>query len=174
MANEMSLHQIDDMILSVRRRFEDMNVDIDEQTLKDTLDSLADAKADKIDSLAGWSDSLESQNDWIDKKLKDLASMKKRNNHLLDWINGYIADSLKSDNRKKLQTENHMITTRTSSRVVIDDESKLPKAFFKPVEQPKPKPDKAKLRKALKAEDTADGGTITGAHLEKNIKAVIK
>lgn len=172
MASETSLYQINNNIQKIRKIFEDMDNDVDSQALIDTLDSLKDAQSSKIDGIASWSDNLEAQNDWIDKKMKQLTQLKKRNTKLIEWINKYIADSLEASGSKKLQTDNHLITLRTSKRVVIDDEKALPEKFI--VTKTESKPDKKALRKALLAEDTPDGGEISGAHLAKNTKAVIR
>lgn len=172
MVEEQKLYQIDDTITALRRKFENMDDEFSQQTFKDTLDSLNELKAEKLDGLAGWSEALEVQNDGIAKRIKVLTAMKRRNTNIVNSLNNYMVDSLKKSDLKKMQTKHHLITTRKSRRVIVDDVKKLPKDFVETTTTTTP--NKKLLRKALLAEDVPNGGTIDGAHLETNIKAVIK
>lgn len=142
--------------------------DLDPQVLVDTLDAIDDGRKTKLDNLATWADQLKAEIDFIDEKIKTWKDEKTYRQNKLAWIKQYMTDVMDDAGIKKLQTDNHMLSTRNfKASTVIDDEDKLPSTFVTQVTETKP--DKRLIYQALKA-----GEKVPGAHLKANRNTVIK
>mgnify|MGYP000059080022 CR=1 FL=1 len=142
--------------------------DLDPQVLVDTLDAIDDDRKTKLDNLATWADQLKAEIDFIDEKIKTWKDEKTYRQNKLAWIKQYMTDVMDDAGIKKLQTDNHMLSTRNfKASTVIDDEDKLPSTFVTQVTETKP--DKRLIYQALKA-----GEKVPGAHLKANRNTVIK
>lgn len=142
--------------------------DLDPQVLVDTLDAIDDDRKTKLDNLASWADQLKSEIDFIDEKQKTWRDEKTYRENKLAWIKQYMTDVMDDAGIKKLQTDNHMLSTRNfKASTIIDDEDKLP-SEYKEMESVV-KPNKKEIYQALK-----NGLTVDGAHLEPNRGTVIK
>lgn len=142
--------------------------DLDETTLKDTLDSINDSREVKLDNIANWIENNQADIDFLDKKIKQLQADKKslvnRTKSLMDYMTTAIDDS----GLKELKTENHILKPRNyRASVYINDEKDIPSEFvkFKAVETI----DKKAIYELLK-----NGETVRGAELKPNRKTVIK
>lgn len=142
--------------------------DLDPQVLVDTLDAIDDDRKTKLDNLATWADQLKAEIDFIDEKIKTWKDEKTYRQNKLAWIKQYMTDVMDDAGIKKLQTDNHMLSTRNfKASTVIDDEDILPSTFVTQVTETKP--DKRLIYQALKA-----GEKVPGAHLKANRNTVIK
>ena len=68
----MNLFEINETIKAVMAKYNDPDTQMDEETFKDTLDSLEATRNDKLDGLAGWYDSNNSKINFIEDKIKAL------------------------------------------------------------------------------------------------------
>lgn len=145
--------------------------DLDPQVLVDTLDAIDDDRKTKLDNLATWSDQLKSEIDFIDEKMKTWKDEKTYRKNKLAWIKQYMTDVMDDAGIKKLQTDNHMLSTRNfKASTVIDDEDKIPTKYRNYAKyQGMFDVEKADIYKALKA-----GKKVPGAHLKANRSTVIK
>lgn len=142
--------------------------DLDPQVLVDTLDAINDDRKTKLDNLATWSDQLKSEIDFIDEKQKTWRDEKIYRQNKLKWIKQYMTEAMDDAGIKKLQTDNHMLSTRNfKATTIIDNVDELPKSFK--ITETTIKPDKKSIYQALK-----DGKTVKGAHLKANRSTVIK
>lgn len=142
--------------------------DLDPIALKDTLDAIDDDRKTKLDNLATWSDELKSEIKFIEEKQKTWQDEKIYRQNKLNWIKQYMTDVMDDAGIKKLQTDNHMLSTRNfKASTIIDDEDKLP-SEYKEIESVV-KPNKKEIYQALK-----NGLTVDGAHLQPNRSTVIK
>lgn len=142
--------------------------DLDETTLKDTLDSINDSREVKLDNIANWIENNQADIDFLDKKIKQLQADKKslvnRTKSLMEYMTTAIDDS----GLKELKTENHILKPRNyRASVYISNEKDIPSEFvkFKAVETI----DKKAIYELLK-----NGETVRGAELKPNRKTVIK
>ena len=142
--------------------------DLDPQVLVDTLDAINDDRKTKLDNLASWADQLKSEIDFIDEKQKTWRDEKTYRVNKLNWIKQYMTDVMDDAEIKKLQTDNHMLSTRNfQASTIIDNVDGLPKPFK--ITETTVKPDKKAIYQALK-----NGLTVDGAHLKANRSTVIK
>lgn len=142
--------------------------DLDETTLKDTLDSINDSREVKLDNIANWIENNQADIDFLDKKIKQLQADKKslvnRTKSLMDYMTTAIDDS----GLKELKTENHILKPRNyRASVYISDEKDIPSEYIEV--KTEEKVNKTALYKALK-----NGEIINGAELKPNRKTVIK
>lgn len=142
--------------------------DLDETTLKDTLDSINDSREIKLDNIANWIENNQADIDFLDKKIKQLREEKQalsnKNNSLMEYMTTAIDDS----GLKELKTENHILKPRNyRASVYISDEKDIPSEYIEV--KTEEKVNKAALYKALK-----NGEIINGAELKPNRKTVIK
>lgn len=142
--------------------------DLDETTLKDTLDSINDSRETKLDNIATWIENNQADIDFLDKKIKQLQADKKslvnRTKSLMEYMTTAIDDS----GLKELKTENHILKPRNyRASVYISDEEKVPSQFIK--FKAEEVIDKKAIYQALRA-----GETVRGAELKPNRKTVIK
>lgn len=142
--------------------------DLDPQVLVDSLNAIKDTRDQKLDNLATWIDQLESEIDFIDEKQKTWRDEKIYRQNKIKVLKQYMTDVMDDAGIKKLQTDNHMLSTRNfKASTIIDDEDKLP-SEYKEMESVV-KPNKKEIYQALK-----NGLTVDGAHLEPNRSTVIK
>lgn len=142
--------------------------DLDETTLKDTLDSINDSREVKLDNIANWIENNQADIDFLDKKIKQLREEKQalsnKNNSLMEYMTTAIDDS----GLKELKTENHILKPRNyRASVYISDEKDIPSEYIEV--KTEEKVNKAALYKALK-----NGEIINGAELKPSRKTVIK
>lgn len=142
--------------------------DLDPQVLVDSLNAIKDTRDQKLDNLATWIDQLESEIDFIDEKQKTWRDEKIYRQNKIKVLKQYMTDVMDDAGIKKLQTDNHMLSTRNfKASTVIDDEDKLPSEYKEITSVVKP--NKKEIYQALK-----NGLTVDGAHLEPNRSTVIK
>lgn len=142
--------------------------DLDPQVLIDSLNAIKDTRDQKLDNLATWIDQLKSEIDFIDEKQKTWRDEKIYRQNKIKVLKQYMTDVMDDAGIKKLQTDNHMLSTRNfKASTVVDDADKLPSVFVEKVTTVKP--DKKLIYKAL-----SDGAEVPGAHLEPNRSTVIK
>lgn len=142
--------------------------DLDPQVLVDSLNAIKDTRDQKLDNLATWIDQLESEIDFIDEKQKTWRDEKIYRQNKIKVLKQYMTDVMDDAGIKKLQTDNHMLSTRNfKASTVIDNEDKLPSEYKEITSVVKP--NKKEIYQALK-----NGLTVDGAHLEPNRGTVIK
>lgn len=142
--------------------------DLDPQVLVDSLNAIKDTRDQKLDNLATWIDQLESEIDFIDEKQKTWRDEKIYRQNKIKVLKQYMTDVMDDAGIKKLQTDNHMLSTRNfKASTVVDDEDKLPSEYKEITSVVKP--NKKEIYQALK-----NGLTVDGAHLEPNRSTVIK
>lgn len=142
--------------------------DLDPQVLVDSLNAIKDTRDQKLDNLATWIDQLESEIDFIDEKQKTWRDEKIYRQNKIKVLKQYMTDVMDDAGIKKLQTDNHMLSTRNfKASTVIDNEDKLPSEYKEITSVVKP--NKKEIYQALK-----NGLTVDGAHLEPNRSTVIK
>lgn len=159
----MNLFQMNENIEELKNRD-----DLDPEAIADTLEALELSRDEKLDGVAAWIESLDSDVDFIAKKKRELDAAKKSKENRRASLMDYMTKAIDDAGIKELRTDHHLLKPRNyAARVVVTDAGALPVEFMK--EETTYKPKKAEIGKALKA-----GREIAGAHLEPNRKTVIK
>ncbi|MBC6360546.1 siphovirus Gp157 family protein [Lactobacillus apis] len=158
----MKLFEINEAIKKIADRD-----DIDQQTLKDTLDSLKLTRDAKLDGLAGLIERDTADIDFLTNKIKQLTEQKKQRQNQKENLLRYMTEVIDNAGIKELHTEHYILKPRSfRQKTVISDESKLPEVYR--VKKEVVSIDKQKLYNDMK-----DGNEVPGAHLEPNRKTVI-
>lgn len=136
-------------------------MDIDAQTIDDTLEGMSGALESKMQAIAYVSMNLgytaQAIRAHAANQLDRAGAIEARSQALRD----YLARGMEAAGIEKVEGPGVKISFRRSSAVVIDGEDLIPSEFMRSKEAPPPAPDKAALSKALKA-----GADIPGCHLE--------
>lgn len=142
-------------------------MDIDPETLADTLESLELPRNEKLDNVASWIEENKMKIEWLKNKRKQLsdfeAKYKKQTERLQEFLTAAIDDS----GQKEVKTKNHILKPRNyKDSVIVEATKDLPIDYV--IRKEVIQPDKKLLYKDLKA-----GKEISGAHLKSNRKTVI-
>ena len=145
--------------------------DLDPTVLVDTLDSINDAWNDKLNNIAKWCESLDSDIDFLTKKKRAISDELTYRKKLQSNLMTYMTEAIDERGLKEVHTEDFILRPRNyKQRTVIDDEGKISPEYRNYEKyQGMFDVDKAAVYKALK-----DGANVPGAHLKKNRGVVIK
>ena len=158
----MKLFEINEAIKKIADRD-----DIDQQTLKDTLDSLKLTRDAKLDGLAGLIERDTADIDFLANKIKQLTEQKKQRQNQKENLLRYMTEVIDNAGIKELHTEHYILKPRNyKQKTIISDERKIPKVYI--VTKEVSSIDKRKLYQDMK-----DGQEVPGAHLEPNRKTTI-
>lgn len=145
------------------------SLDLDSQTVADTLEGLAGDLDTKAINVALMARALEADaaaiNGWIKEASKRAEALERRAEHLRE----YLARSLLACGIQKVSGPGVEVSFRKSSAVVIDEPALIPADYWRTPEPPPAAPDKKLIAAALK-----DGAAIPGAHIETRQNIQIK
>ena len=161
----MSLYSITDNLLTVIEG----GIVVDEDSGEILFD------ADNLEELEGdYFDKLEACGIYCKNELAEIEAMRAEEKRLAERrrakeakvkrLKEYMLESMDATGTGKLDTPRCYISTRKSQRVIIDDESKVPRRYWKVSETV----DKSELRTALKL------GAVDGAHIEDTVNLTLK
>ena len=145
--------------------------DLDPTVLKDTLDSINDDRKTKLENLANWADRLKTEIDFLNDKQRTWKDEMTYRKNKLKWIKQYMTDVMDDAGIKRLDTGNHLLSTRNfKSSTIITDTDKIPSKYRNYAKyEGMYDVDKQSIYKDLKA-----GKNVPGAHLKPNRNTVIK
>lgn len=139
---------------------------LDEETLKDTLDSIDDAINVKIENTAYVIKSLESNITVIDEEIKRLSAMKSAQTNNIRNLKEYMQNAMESVGLEKVEGKLIKVSIQNNPQSVkIENEEALQNYM---VEQPK------KLDKRSLMEDLKKGIEVEGAELQQKRSIRIK
>lgn len=163
----MNLFDLNESYRKVESLFDD-GADVSEQVLKDTLESIGEARDVTLDHIAFLIERNTAKGDFYAKKIKELQLAKKSAENTVNRLNAYMTSAMDDAGLKELQTDNHVLKPRNyKASVVVDDTSVIPDQYM--VSKLTIAPDKTAIYKALKA-----GEEVPGVHTKPNRKTVIK
>lgn len=163
----MNLFDLNENYRKVESLFDD-GAEVSEQALKDTLESIGEARDTTLDHLAFLIERNTAKGDFYAKKIKELQLAKKSAENTVNCLNAYMTSAMDDAGLKELQTENHVLKPRNyKASVVIDNTHAIPDQYM--VSKLTIMPDKTAIYKALKA-----GEEVPGVHTKPNRKTVIK
>ena len=144
-----------------------LNMDLDEETLQDTLDSInfQDDLENKVDGYCRVLRELEAEEEKFSAEIKRLQEAKKRITTRKEKLKTNLQENLISMNALKVNAGTFALSFRKSKKVEIENETLLAEKFFKV----KKEVNKTELAKALKA-----GEEVAGASLVESMNLQIK
>ncbi len=138
------------------------NLDLDAQTIADTLEGLSGALEVKATNVAKFYLSLDATAAACKQRAKEMADRAKAIESRANAMREYLSRNLEAAGIDKIEGPELKITWRPSSAVVIDAQDLVPDEYMRTPEPPPPAPDKAAIAAALK-----QGKAVPGAHLEQ-------
>lgn len=142
--------------------------ELDEQTAKDTLESISGEFTDKARNCMMIVRQLESDSAGIKAEIDRLKSLQAQTDKAAESLKDYIKFGMESVGSDKLDLGIFKLTLKAASKAVeIFDESALPQDYFVVVPETK-KPDKTLISKAIK-----DGFEVPGAQLIDGKRALL-
>lgn len=143
-----------------RAKLEDM--DLDDQTIADTMEGLALPFERKAVALHAFSEDLLARAKVKKEIAKRIAARAKAEESRAERIMGYLYTAMKAAKISKIEApELKLQIVKGRSKVIIDAQSQIPVEFLRFPEPPPAEPDKDAIWKALDA-----GKEVAGCHLE--------
>ena len=145
------------------------DLDLDAQTIADTLEGMAGELETKAQSVAYVVRSLEADAAAVTQWAKDANARAKALELRAENLREFLAATLQACGIQKVEGPGVVLSFRKSTAVVIDEPGLIPAEFMKQPEPPPPAPSKSLIGDALKA-----GKTVPGAHLDTRMNLQIK
>lgn len=146
------------------------DLELDEQTIADTLESMAGDVEVKATNVAMFKRNLEAQAAAIKEAEASMASRRKAIEKRAEQIGEYLLFNMQRTGITKIESPWFKLAVRNNlPSVIIDDPDKVPSDLYVYPEAPAPYPDKKAIAEKLKA-----GEEVTGAHLETKQRLEIK
>lgn len=130
----------------------------------DNLEELESDYFDKLEACGIYCKNEQAEIEAMKAEEKRLADRRRVKENKVQRLKEYMLQSMDATETKKLDTPKVYISTRKSQKVIIDNENKIPRQFFKITETV----NKAEIKKALKS------GTVDGAHIEESVNLTLK
>lgn len=146
------------------------NLEIDEQTLTDTLEGLRYPVEQKCMNVAAVARNLEAVAESIKQAETEMAARRRALQNRADRLRAYLKMGMEGAGISEVSCPLFKIAIRTNPpAVVIDAESLIPAEFMRVPEPPPPTPDKKAIAEAIKA-----GKEIPGCHLASGTRVEIR
>jgi hypothetical protein len=145
------------------------DLEMDEQTVADTLESLAGDVEVKAQAVGHMVRSIEADAAAIKQWAQDAHERAKTAQARADRLREYLSANLQACGIQKVEGPGIALSFRKSTAVCIDEPGLVPESFMRQPEPPPPAPDKRLIADALKA-----GFDVPGAHLETKQSLQIK
>jgi len=136
-------------------------LDIDAQTVADTLEGLSGELTDKATNVAYVALNFEATAEAIKTHAAKQMLRSKALMARAESLREYIANSMQATGLEKIEGPGVKLSFRKSSAVVIDGVDLIPAEYMRTPEPPPPAPDKKAIADAIKA-----GAEVPGAHIE--------
>lgn len=168
MSNALSLYVIADQY---RRDIEQlMELDLPEDVVADTLESLSGELEAKAVSVASFVKNLEASAEQIKEAEAAMAARRKAIEKRAANVRQYLLDNMLAAGISKIECPYFKLAVRDNPpAVVINEPSLIPDAYLTDPPPPPRAPDKALIKKAIQ-----DGFDVPGAHLARGKRLEIK
>jgi soluble cytochrome b562 len=145
-------------------------LDIDPQTLSDTLESLSGDLETKAVNVAKFARNLEAMAAQIKDAEKAMEERRKALEKRAAGMRSYLLHCMLSTEINKIECPYFALTIKKNPpSVVIEDEAQIPARFMRQPEPPPPAVDKKAIAEALKAGENVPGARM-GAGFRLDIK----
>lgn len=146
------------------------DLDLDEQTVADTLEGMAGELEAKAVSVAAFARNLEATAGSIKAAEADMAARRKALEKRADSLRAYLLRCMEAAGIKKIESPHFALTVKAKPPSVdVFDAEQLPADYMRQIEPPPPAPDKVLIGKALK-----DGFDVPGARLVTGNRLEVK
>lgn len=167
----MKLYEIDQALRNLNEAIEDGEIicETEEEwaSVNETLNKLNLDRKAKLEQIALLISEEEAGAEELTKRAKALTERAKAKARRVEWYTNYIIHSMKAFNDKKIEGQHALLKITERDKVIIDDESKLERVYFR--EKITYEPDKKAIAEAIKNNEQ-----VIGAHVEKNASLQIK
>ena len=148
----MNLYELSQNYLAVQ------DMDLEPETLKDTLDSIEEAWEDKVENIVKLIRTVEAEEQAFAVEEKRFNAHKKTMANKKQWLKGYLADMMLLTGKTKCKVGVFNISLQNNPPSLdVLDESLLPKRFF--IEQA-PTIDKQAIKDLLKQGEEVPGAIL--------------
>lgn len=148
-------------------------LDLDEQTIADTLESISGDLTTKSQNVAFVIRNLEGMVEQIGVAVEAMQARAKAIQKRAERVREYLLMNMQMAGVQKIECPYFSLAVRENpAKVIVDDEKQIPAAYMTdpaPPPPPEPKPDKKLIAKALK-----DGHDVPGCRLERGKRLEIK
>lgn len=164
----ITLYQLADEYVEALRAMAEM--ELDEQTVADTLEGLSGELQVKATNVAMFVRNLEATADAIKAAEQQMAARRKAIENRAKRIRDYIQSQMEKTGISKIECPYFKLAIRDNPpSVVVDNADAIPEEYMRQPETPPPAPDKKMIGDALK-----DGIEVPGVHLERSKRLEIK
>lgn len=167
----MKLYEIDQALRSLNEAIEDGEIicETEEEwaSVNETLNKLNLDRKAKLEQIALLISEEKAGAEELTKRAKALTERANAKARRVEWYTNYIIYSMKAFNDKKIEGQHALLKITERDKVIIDDESKLERVYFR--EKITYEPDKKAIAEAIKNNEQ-----VIGAHVEKNASLQIK
>jgi len=145
-------------------------LDIDEQTIADTLESVNGPLVEKTTQLAMVMRNLEATAVQIKAAEASMAARRQKIEKRAERLRSYLIDALQQAGVQKITGAHFELTIRKNPpAVVIEPDAYLPTKFLRQPEPPPPVPDKTRIKDAIQ-----NGLSVPGCRLVQRNKLEIR
>ncbi len=146
------------------------DLDLDEQTVADTLESLAGSVEVKATNVAMFARNLEALAEQIDDAERAMAARRKAIARRAANVRAYLMRCMQATGIKKIEAPAFRIALRDNPAAVdVFDAAQVPAEFMRQPEPPPPSPDKSAIKEAIKS-----GADVPGCRLVTSQRVEIK
>lgn len=167
MSSDLALWQIATEHRALAERL--LDLDLDEQTVLDTLESETGALDEKATNVVAFARSLDALADAIKAEEQRLAQRRRAVEARGERLRRYVRDAMQLAGVTRIDGPRFALSLRAGAeRVVIDHVEQLPAGYLRMPPPPPPEPDKPTIAAALKA-----GMDVPGARLERGAPTLL-
>lgn len=141
--------------------------EIDEAKAAEYLEALQLERSEKIENIALYIKSLDSEAAAIKEEEKSLKARREAKERKAERLREYVKSSMLAFGDKKFETARCALSFRTSKTVIVEDIDKLDKEYV--CKQETYTANKAAIKKAIES-----GVTVDGAHIEERQNLQVK
>jgi len=146
------------------------DLDIDAQTISDTLESLSGDFEGKSVAVAMFARNIEASAEQIKLAEKAMAERRKSLEKKAAHIREYLLSCMLATGINKIECPHFVLAVKKNPpAVVVEDEQQIPERFMRQPEPPPPAVDKKAIAEALKA-----GENVPGARMGSGFRLDIK
>lgn len=146
------------------------DLDLDEQTIADTLESMSGDLEVKASNVAMFARNLEATAAAIKEAEAQMAQRRKAIEKRVENVKAYILRCMESAGIKKIDSPHLSLSVKANPPSVdVFDADQLPAQFMRQKPPPPPEPDKTAIKAVL-----TTGGEVPGARLIKGTRLEVK